>query len=117
LVKAYDADVGFFRDFLGRTLTDSNGDFVVTYDPSTYGPIEKQPDIYIEIWRGSSHVYTSRTTSDVKEDILDRGEIILSGKNFGLRGRVVDESGLPLPPTDQRCGNFLTKETAAAVRL
>jgi phosphatidylserine/phosphatidylglycerophosphate/cardiolipin synthase-like enzyme len=95
-VMVYDNDVWPFRDFLGAGITGANGEFTVTYDASRYGPGEQLPDIVVEVRQGSSVVFATKESRDVSAPILELGDVVLSGKNIGVLGRVVDETGAPI---------------------
>ena len=99
IVKAYDVDPLRGRQLLGTTLTDSNGDFIISYSPSAYAfLIDRFPDIVIELWQNGGRVQVEREVSDVHEDILEMGDIVLSisGINTALKGIVVDEYNHPI---------------------
>lgn len=94
-VDAYDNDALGFRDKLGSAITDGTGRFRISYSPSAYGPIEKQPDIQIEVWNSNRTVfmYKTREFPDIKDNELDVGTIqIGSSENTSLSGRVIDEN-------------------------
>lgn len=94
-VDAYDNDALGFRDKLGSAITDGTGRFRITYPSSKYGPIERQPDIQIEVWNSNRTVFTYKTREfpDIKDDELDVGTIqIGSSENTSLSGRVIDEN-------------------------
>jgi phosphatidylserine/phosphatidylglycerophosphate/cardiolipin synthase-like enzyme len=95
-VRAYENDVWPFRDFLGEATTGASGEFTVTYEAARYGPAEKLPDIVVEIRQGGAVIFATKETTDVTEDVLDLGELTLTGKNIGVQGRVVDEVGEPI---------------------
>jgi phosphatidylserine/phosphatidylglycerophosphate/cardiolipin synthase-like enzyme len=94
-VDAYDNDALGFRDSLGSAITDGVGQFRISYSTSKYGPIEKQPDIQVEVWNANRTVfmYKTREFPDIKDDELDIGTIqIGSSENTSLSGRVIDEN-------------------------
>jgi phosphatidylserine/phosphatidylglycerophosphate/cardiolipin synthase-like enzyme len=96
IVRVYDNDVWPFRDYLGSATTDIAGEFTVTYDPSAYGPNERQPDIIVEVYQDSALLFRSREMRDVSADTLALGDLVLTGKNIGVMGRVIDEVGAPI---------------------
>jgi phosphatidylserine/phosphatidylglycerophosphate/cardiolipin synthase-like enzyme len=94
-VDGYDNDALGFRDKLGSAITDGTGRFRISYSTSKYGPIEKQPDIQIEVWNVNRTVfmYKTREFPDIAKDELDIGTIqIGSSENTSLSGRVIDEN-------------------------
>jgi phosphatidylserine/phosphatidylglycerophosphate/cardiolipin synthase-like enzyme len=95
-VRVYDNDVWPFRDFLGTATTGANGEFTVSYTAAAYGPAERLPDIVVEVRQGSLVVFATKEATDVAEDVLDLGDLELSGRNIGVQGRVVDETGAPI---------------------
>jgi phosphatidylserine/phosphatidylglycerophosphate/cardiolipin synthase-like enzyme len=95
-VQVFDNDVWPFRDNVGSTVTAGDGTFDVTYPASAYGPVEKKPDIVVEVRQGSSLLLVTNEKPDVDDTMLDLGDVTLSGKNIGVTGRVVDEVGQPI---------------------
>jgi phosphatidylserine/phosphatidylglycerophosphate/cardiolipin synthase-like enzyme len=95
-VRVYDNDVWPFRDLLGEGTTGGNGEFTVTYAAAAYGPGERLPDIVVELRQGGAVVFATKESRDVVQDVLELGDLELSGKNIGVQGRVVDEMGQPI---------------------
>jgi phosphatidylserine/phosphatidylglycerophosphate/cardiolipin synthase-like enzyme len=96
VIQVWDNDVWPFRNFLATNITQPDGTFAVTYAPSTYGPLEKQPDIVVEVRQGPTVLFKTKEATDTTITVLDLGDLVLTGKNIGVVGRVVDEDGAPL---------------------
>ncbi|TDN91924.1 phospholipase D-like domain-containing protein [Microbacterium sp. BK668] len=96
-VRVYDDDGWPFRDFLQQGATDSVGAFSLTYPAEAYGLDERRPDVVVEIRStGGSLLFVTKKATDVAEEVLQLGDITLSGVNVGVQGRVLDVQGRPI---------------------
>ncbi len=93
IVTVYDNDVWPFRDRLGSAVTDAGGAFVVAYPASAYGPLERQPDIKIEVTQSGDTIFVGSEIGDVQVEDLDLGTLVVTGTNVAVQGRVVNPSG------------------------
>jgi phosphatidylserine/phosphatidylglycerophosphate/cardiolipin synthase-like enzyme len=96
-VTGFDADVWPFRAKLGEAQTAGDGRFRIDYVPEAYGPLERLPDLYIEVSDSSGVLAVTRETSDVATTEFDAGDIVLPRGNVSLAGRIVDAQGGPVP--------------------
>ena len=95
-VRVFDKDVWPFRELLGEGVTGADGRFLISYSAQVYGPRETLPDIVVEIRGGGSVLLVTEESGDVAAEVLDLGDLLLSGKNIGVQGRVIDEAGTPV---------------------
>jgi phosphatidylserine/phosphatidylglycerophosphate/cardiolipin synthase-like enzyme len=95
-VVAFDQDLWPFRARLGEAQSGSDGRFRIDYRPEAYGPLERLPDLYVEVSDASGIIVVTGVTNDVAVTVLDMGDIILPRGNVSLKGRVVDSAGRPI---------------------
>jgi phosphatidylserine/phosphatidylglycerophosphate/cardiolipin synthase-like enzyme len=98
-IRAYDIDPFRSRQLLGVSFTDASGNFNIVYTPGAYAFLaERNPDIQVELWQAGSLIQTLPEVSDVRDDVLEMGDIVLpiGGLNTSLWGEVIDESGRPV---------------------
>lgn len=83
-IHAYDIDPISGDDFLAKTKTDSNGEFVISYSEKAYGFwfSEWKPDIVLRIYGpGKRLLHETTKCSDVEEPTLDVGKIPIHEDN------------------------------------
>lgn len=86
LVIAVDIDPVSSDDQLGADITNSNGDFTISYSTSDYriwGPAGESPDIEVRIYGdGDRLLFESPIKNDVEDTVLPLGTIQISKNNF-----------------------------------
>ncbi len=103
-VAAFDIDYVPDEEFLGETVTDSNGNFEITYTPDQYRKWHKNkpvgemgefsnPDIVLRVYTPDLRlVYEMPKRKDVKETTLDVGAITIHKNN--IEGWLVTDATL-----------------------
>ncbi len=85
-VSAVDIDPISSDDILGTTVTDANGNFSISYNPSSYriwGPVDQSPDIEVRIFgEGDRLLSETKQQANVEVQTLDVGIIEIHKNNF-----------------------------------
>jgi len=78
-VEAFDSDFGTSDDYLGNTITDSHGNFTITFDDKAFIErfefFERKPDEYIVLRDSYGVLYKSEIRSEAKD--LEFFDVIL----------------------------------------
>jgi phosphatidylserine/phosphatidylglycerophosphate/cardiolipin synthase-like enzyme len=94
-VHAYDIDPISSDDFLGKTKTDKNGEFIISYSESTYRAwfIDRNPDIVLRFYGPSQRLlHETSEYSAVEDATLDVGKIVIHENN--VHGWLVTDATL-----------------------
>ncbi len=77
-IHAVDFDPILSEDFLGKTTTDNNGYFKISYSPDTYRQwFDRNPDIVVRVYGpGLRLLHETSEFSDVKDTILNIAAVI-----------------------------------------
>ena len=89
----------FIHDLeIGKTITDSEGEFGFSYspDPKEFLFDNKSDKINVEIRFHDEKIFETVFTGNFKGEVIDFGIIEVKGPNRGVKGRVLDENGKPL---------------------
>ena len=75
-VDAFDSDFGTSEDYIGNAITDSLGEFEITFDDKafkeTFELLERRPDVYVVIRDSYRVLYKSEIRSEAKDiEIFD----------------------------------------------
>jgi hypothetical protein len=83
---------------LGKTLTDSEGEFRFSYSPDPNESLfdDKSAKIKAEIRFLDEKIFETTFTGNFKGEVIDFGIIEVKGPNRGVKGRILDENGKPL---------------------
>ena len=83
---------------LGKTLSDSEGEFRFSYspDPNEFLFDKKAAKIKVEIRFHEEKIFETTFTGNFKGEVIDFGIIEVKGSNRGVKGLVLDENGKPL---------------------
>lgn len=79
VVRAWDRDL-LAHDDLGETTTDERGAFLLRYQPSAYGPIERRPDLVVTVLDplGVRPLATRGPFAGVADEVLDVGDLAVA---------------------------------------
>ena len=70
-VEAFDSDFGTTDDYVGNAITDSQGNFVITFDDEEFKErfefFERKPDEYVVLRDSYGVIYKSEIRSEAKD--------------------------------------------------